>query len=77
VSQPTVRTDVFGYMKPFDVKCHAKGAKLEIETVTFHGLSDEQFVEIRDAIDGYLSRKKLRELRDRTTAGSAAPEATK
>lgn len=74
MSQPTVRIEVFGYMKPFDVKCQAKGAKLEIETVTFHGLTDEQFVEIRNAIDGYLSRKKLRELRDRTPSGPAAAE---
>lgn len=66
MSNPAIHVDVFPTSEPLDVQCHARGNKLQIDNVTFHGMTDEHFVSVRNAIDGYLSRKKLEQARAAT-----------
>lgn len=71
MSGAAIHVDVFPTSEPLDVQCHARGNKLQIDNVTFHGMTDEHFVSVRNAIDGYLSRKKLRELEQARAATRA------
>jgi hypothetical protein len=65
--EATILIDVFGG-SDLEVKCVAKGAKLQLDRVTFHGVTDKQFQAIVDAIEMYLIRKRQRDLAARTAA---------
>lgn len=73
-----------GPQPAFEVRAIAKAGstKLLIEgafhCVTFHGLTDDQYQQIADAVELYLIRKNQRERKDRQKAETpavAAPEA--
>lgn len=63
MSEPLTTVDVYCTDTELEVRCMAgtKSNKLEIDRVTFHGLSDDQYRAIVRAIEVYLQRKKLRE----------------
>lgn len=54
-----------------DVKCHANGQKFVLDRVTLHGVTDEQFQSIVDAIELYLMRQRQRRLKERDAIEAA------